>query len=105
MPEEDKSILRHLLVKLEYENGRAFDIPYSFVRNYKLRPGASIHCILIDLSNKNEQPKKIGDDVIIDIDDSPTSVYELRGRFQSSTVNLYDIGKYQYAYFKMKKSI
>jgi len=105
MSEEDKSILSHLYVKLEYEGGTAFDIPFSFVRNYNLRCGTSIHCILLDLSNKNEQPKKIGEDVIIDLYDSPTSVYELRGRFQSPTADLYDIGKYRYAYFKMKKSI
>lgn len=111
MSEEDKSILRYLPVKLEYEGGTAFDIPFSFVRNYNLRCGTSIHCILLDLSNKNEQPKKIGNDVIIAIYDNPESIGKLRGggklrgRFQSSTVDLYDIGKYQYAFFKMKKSI
>ncbi len=59
MSEEDKSILRHLYVKLEYEGGTAFDIPFSFVRNYNLRCGTSIHCILLDLSIKTNNPKRL----------------------------------------------
>ena len=100
MPEEE-SFLKPLSVKLEYEGGRAFDFPYGISR--KLSRGMEIHCTLVDLSNKNQDFKKIGKDVIIDIDYTPLLVDKLIGRFRSPVFELYNIGNYQYALLKMKK--
>ena len=105
MSEEDKSLTKPLSVKFKYRGGRSFDIPYGFSRIHQLQRDTSIHCILVELSNKNEWPKKIGEDVTINLYDNSESDDKLIGEFQLSTYELYNISNYQYALIKMKKKI
>ena len=89
--------------KFKYRGGRTFDIPYGFSRLNHLKRDTSIHCILVHLSNKNEWPKRIGEDVTIKLYVNPESTDKLIGEFQLSAYELYDIEKYQYALLRMKK--
>jgi len=94
-----------LSVKFTYRGGRTFDIPYGFSRLHHLQRDTCIHCSLIHLSNKNKWPKEIGEDVTIKLYDNPEATDKLIGELQLSAYESYKIGNYQYALFRMKKSI
>jgi hypothetical protein len=100
------SALKTLNIELDYGSREEFSIPRCIINHYSLHKGDGLHCELVELYGhrkrlKSEDPKKIGKEVLIDIEEAP----DIKGVFRNIDLDLYEIKNYKYAILDIKEAV